>query len=112
MKWINNLIHSLRKTTKDSTLPTKDYLLANEDYILAAARKKFCSYTTDPRFATNMRNWSQKRKSSRSPTGWGIVILKEEEVRARLDKGQCWMDYPVLNEDGTEIEGVTGLDFL
>jgi len=73
-------------------------------------KKRFCEYTENP-FTTNMRNYMQRVKIKTAPTGWGVKILSAEEIKKRLDNGQCWMDYPVLNEDGTEIDGVTTVNY-
>ena len=77
---------------------------------LEVSRIRFCEYTENP-FSTDMRNYMQRVKIDNSPTGWGIKTLELEEVKKRLDSGICWLDYPALNEDGTEIEGVTGKNF-
>ena len=101
MNWIKRLLHKMKSPEKQK-----------EDYqkMLQDARKRFCEYTENP-FSTDMRNYMQRVKIESSPTGWGVRTLKPEEIKERLDKGQCWMDYPALNEDGTEMEGVTGINF-
>jgi hypothetical protein len=71
--------------------------------------KKFkedcCKYTENP-FSTDFRNYMQRIKAKESCTGWGVKSLSSEEVKKRLDAGICFLDYPVLDENGVEIEGV------
>lgn len=98
MNWIKRLLHKMKSSEKQ-----------NEE-MLQKLRKQFCEYTENP-FSTDMRNYMQRVKIESSPTGWGVRILNEEEVKKRLDAGQCWIDYPALNEDGTEIDGLTGINF-
>lgn len=73
-------------------------------------RRRFCKYSENP-FSTDMRNYMQRIKITDSPTGWGVITLSPDEVKKRLDSGICWIDYPALNEDGTEIKGITGINF-
>jgi len=68
-------------------------------------KEEFCKYTEHP-FSTDYRNFMQRIKSKDSCNGFGVRVLEEVEVKRRLDAGICFLDYPVLDENGVEIEGV------
>lgn len=91
-----NLINKLNRLFKQ---PVKqDY-----DLLLQEQKKLLCKYSENP-FSTDFRNYMQPIKKSNSPTGWGMRKLSIDQVKSNLDKGICFIDYPNLNEDGTEIK--------
>lgn len=70
------------------------------------ARAAFLKYKEHP-FRTHLGNYFQRVKLK---DGYGFFLLNPEEIKKRLDSGACWLDYPVLNEDGSEINGMTEKD--
>lgn len=96
-------IISLFKTIKNFGAPKK--------WTIAEARIEFCKYTENP-FSTDFRNYMQRVRCPDSPTGWACKHIPPQEVKKRLDNGVCWIDYPALDENENEIEGVTGRNFI
>jgi len=86
MNWIKRLLRRFESPQKQKE---------DHQVLLQNAKKQCCQYTVNP-FLTDMRNYTQRVKIDSSPNGWSLKILTEDEIKAFLDKGICWMDYPVI----------------
>jgi len=93
---MNNLIKKIKCWFK-SDLREEDY-----ERLLQKERLRLCRYTENP-FSTDLRNFMLPIINSKPPIGLSFIKLTDEQVKYFLDRGICYLDYPYLNEDGTEL---------